>query len=490
MKKNTFDDIYASFTIDSLEVALNVTSVQEVVNFPESIIKMPLSPLFLIGVFNLRGLIIPIINLKELLHLSGGELGSEQKVAIVDHQGAKIGLLFDNTSEILRVKNEEIDIFNYADEKSHKVISGALKLNAGERIIQILNPFALLHIENIPQIIDQQLKLKKEKTLRHQDGRRKCISFSINNMKMGFDISGINEIIKVDALENSAIQDELCLGLVNLRGQIVPIIDCSLLLGGSPYSAENIKEKRIIVLKLDLELFGLLVDKVENIVTYTDEAVWPIPILTSKRADMFAGCILDADNKETILLKHQHILSNQEILSITQGHSKIYKSEAKSIVRRGGINRNSYISFKLDHVFAVSIADVREIINDTDEVISAPGTTSVVKGVMNLRGKLVTIIDTRSLYQMNALEKNSDSKILIFDHGDERFGFVVDSLESIVMIDEEKKMKVPGLMVQNVKEKFQKDIKEIVTVNQNGKENVMVILDMEPVINRIKGYAA
>lgn len=67
---------------------------------------------------------------------------------------------------------------------------------------------------------------------------------------------------------------------------------------------------------------------------------------------------------------------------------------------------------------------------------------------------------------------------------------MVDSIESIVMVDNEKKMKVPSLMVQNVKEKFENDIKEIVTVNHQEKEGVLIILNMAPVISRIKGLAA
>lgn len=489
MKKNTFDDIFASFNIGKMEVALNVKSVQEVVNYPANIIKMPLAPDFLVGVFNLRGLIIPVINLKDLLSLEERNIDPLQKVAIVDFEGAKIGMLFDSTNEILRVKNEQIDHFNYVDEKSHGVVAGALRLDHGERIIQVLNPSALFNIENIPQILGQQQKRLIEKSHAYQEGKKKCISFSVKGIKLGFEIAGINEIIKVTAIEASAITDELCLGIINIRGQIVPVIDTALLLGVPPSSLESIHEKRIVVLKLEKEMFGLLVDGVENIIPFQTEAIMAIPLLNKKRAEMFTGCILDQDQKEIFLLNHTHMLSNQEVNAITLGHSKFYQSEVKTQVEQERRNCNSYISFKLDQMFAVSIHDVREIISNTDEIIAAPGATSVIKGILNLRGRLVTIINTRSLYQLPD-DNSSDSKILIFDQGAERFGFIVDSIDSIVTVDEEKKRKVPSLMVQNVKEKFSNDIKEIVTINQNEKESVMIILNIEPVIARIKGLAA
>ena len=111
-----------------------------------------------------------------------------------------------------------------------------------------------------------------------------------------------------------------------------------------------------------------------------------------------------------------------------------------------------------------------------------------VKGLLNLRGKLITIIDTRSLYLMGGTKEiNENSKILIFDSGEERFGLIVDSVESIVTIDANKKMKVPSLMVQKVQDQFDKDIKEIISFKQSeNKEAVLVILNMEPVTSRIK----
>ena len=64
---------------------------------------------------------------------------------------------------------------------------------------------------------------------------------------------------------------------------------------------------------------------------------------------------------------------------------------------------------------------------------------------------------------------------------------IVDSVESIVTVDDLSKMKVPTLMVQKVQDQFEKDIKEIITIKQEEqKEGVLIILNMEPVTTRIK----
>lgn len=485
------DEIFGSFYIGSMEVAINVKSIQEVVNLPESIIKMPLAPDFLVGVFNLRGLIIPIINLKILLKFDESVVTPSQKIGIIDYQGAKVGLLFDSTSEILRVNEKMLDVFNYIHENSHKVISGAIKLDDGSRIVQIIDPFALVSIENIPQIIEQQNihNQGRARVAYQHENRKKCISFSVNEIKMGFEITGIHEIIKVPVIQKSAIQNDICIGIVNIRGQVVPVINLAELLGTNQDSKIENEDKRIIVLKIDEELFGLLVDSVESINTYLINDIMPIPLLSNKRSKMFLGCIHLGDIGDVILLNFQEVLSNNEIVEITQGHSKIYHSEnTNSAKSRRHISRESYISFKLDHLFGVSIKDIREIINYSDEIISAPGTPSIIKGVLNLRGKLITIIDTRTLYDLNQMNQaNENSKILIFETGDERFGLIVDSVESIVTVDEDKKMKVPGLMIQKVQDKFENDIKEVIAFQQEEhKEGVLIILNMGPLTSRIR----
>jgi purine-binding chemotaxis protein CheW len=489
---NKKDEIFGSFYIGSIEVAINVKSIHEVVNFPEKIFKMPLAPPFLIGVFNLRGLIIPLINLKSLLKFDDIATSPAQKIAIIDHEGAKVGLVFDSTSEIVRVSQQILSDFSYASESSNKVISGAIKLENGNRILQIIDPFALVTIENIPQIIEQQNKnIKKNvhSTYQHEH-RKKCISFSINDIKMGFEISGIHEIIKIPEIQPSAIKSAICIGILNLRGQTVPVIDLALLLGITPNPITKDEDKRIIILKIDKELFGLMVDAIDNITSYTLENVLPIPLLNKARSNMFLGCISMGDLDEIILLNYKEVLSNNEIVQITQGHSKIYSTNVQEDAEtsKKNIDRQVYISFKLDQLFGVSIKDIREIINYSDEIISAPGMPTFVKGLLNLRGKLITIIDTRSLYSMGeAKEINEKSKILVFDSGEERFGLIVDSVESIITIDGNKKMKVPSLMVQKVQDQFEKDIKEIISFTQAEKKDaVLVILNMEPVTSRIK----
>ena len=59
--------VYASFLLGKEEFALDVRHVQEVVKLPTHIVAMPLAPDFCLGIFNLRGIIIPLLSTDRLL---------------------------------------------------------------------------------------------------------------------------------------------------------------------------------------------------------------------------------------------------------------------------------------------------------------------------------------------------------------------------------------------------------------------------------------
>lgn len=490
-KDHMINNTYGSFILGGIELAINVKAIQQVVNYPEKIISMPLSPNFLIGVFNLRSLIIPIINLKRLLKFDHFQVTGLEKIAIVEHMGVRVGLIFDSTSEIIRVKEENQNNFNYSEESGPNVISGAIKLDEGARILQLLDPFAVISIENIPQVAShQQNTLKSSFFTGHlHENRKKCISFNVSEIVMAFDISAIHEIVKGGEIQHSTFETEICLGIINLRGQIVPIINFAEIVGINQCEIKNISETRIIVLKLEQELFGIMVDSVESISTYMTTEIIPMPIFQNKRVAMFKGCI-PIEGRDILLLDPVNILSNEEILSITRGHSKIYKSDRllKEETKKNISKREAYITFKLNHLFGVSIKDIREIIAFPDNLLSAPGLPSFVSGLYNLRGEMVTVINTRILYGFDdKVAENIDLKILIFVYENEKYGLIVDSVESIIAVDCEQKFKVPGLLTQQVEVQFGNDIKEIITVVlENNREGALIILNISTVMERIQ----
>jgi hypothetical protein len=87
-------ELYGSFHLAGAELALPVAALQEVVNHPEALTPVPLAPPYLLGLFNLRGTLIPVVDLRQLLNLHAQSTSATRKVAIVETGGVRVGLQF------------------------------------------------------------------------------------------------------------------------------------------------------------------------------------------------------------------------------------------------------------------------------------------------------------------------------------------------------------------------------------------------------------
>jgi purine-binding chemotaxis protein CheW len=97
------------------------------------------------------------------------------------------------------------------------------------------------------------------------------VVFSLGQAKYGGDITRIQEIIKLPEVTSLPGTADYILGIINLRGNIVPIIELNKKLGFS--TSERTDETRVIVVELSGKRFGLIVDEVSEVVKVPFEAV-------------------------------------------------------------------------------------------------------------------------------------------------------------------------------------------------------------------------
>ncbi|MDD3052201.1 MAG: chemotaxis protein CheW, partial [Candidatus Cloacimonetes bacterium] len=206
--------IYCSFLLNHSEFALSVSFVQEVINTPEDYSTMPLSPTYLKGLINLRGMVIPVIDLKKVLNLKDDPNIREQKIAIIYLHGNLIGLLFDKTGEVFSANEDEQSNFSQ-DSNSDSVIRGVFKKDNGKRIIQILDVESIFCLKNIPKRTDNEDIGKKLKNSRGR--RRQAISFVVGNAKCALEINEIQEILMLQRVNESALAVGNCIGTFDLR---------------------------------------------------------------------------------------------------------------------------------------------------------------------------------------------------------------------------------------------------------------------------------
>ena len=264
-KRTSQMQMFASFRLGEFELAISISSLQEVVNFPEKVTQIPLAPAYLTGLFNLRGVITPIVDVSKILGLETGKEGPGKKVAIISAGPVKIGLLFDSTSEILNVPESEVGVYDQTEGKK-SVVTSVLRLEKGDRLIEVLDPLKLDQVENMPDIL-AKAKGNVVELAKKNSKRAQCITFRSGDMEFGLDIAGIREIIKVPEIKRSVLAVDYCVGMVNLLGMIIPIIDFKMFLKIVTITGTAVVARRIIILKLGQIQVGLLVDSVDSIVS-------------------------------------------------------------------------------------------------------------------------------------------------------------------------------------------------------------------------------
>lgn len=475
-------DVYGSFSLCGVEFALSVKSIQEVINEPEDYIPMPLAPNYLLGLFSLRGMVIPVVDLGKIFDLKSVDNGEniDRKIAIIEHGELCVGLLFDGTGEVFNGHEEEKSQFNSkSDCPRESVVQGVFKLDEGRRIIQILDPHEILNLEKVPQSKDSaNASLRRKKAGK----KMQCISFYVGEALCAIGIDGIQEIVEIKEMKNTTLASENCIGAVDLRGNTVPIIDFSNLLGYGKVSNLNDEIKninKVVVMKIEDEYFGLLVKSIESIISYYKEDLIKFPVLGDKKKEMFDGCISIQDSKETILLNHEKILTNTEVNEITRGHSVLYKEKADDLrlIKEAASSKRSYITFSINNNYALEISEVREVIDYPSELIQPPNLSKFFRGMINLRGDLVAVIDPRALYGMGEKSEGCGQKILIFHAEETTYGLIVDSVNSIVSFSQNDKVKLPKLLYKNDGGTMSEDVKEAVQVemNEDSKETLLIL---------------
>lgn len=97
-----------SFKIANEEFGVDILNVQEI-NKMTTITKVPNSPHFVEGVINLRGRVIPVVNLRVKLSMTNKEYDKDTRIIVVDLEGKTVGFLVDSVSEVLRIPRNIIE---------------------------------------------------------------------------------------------------------------------------------------------------------------------------------------------------------------------------------------------------------------------------------------------------------------------------------------------------------------------------------------------
>ncbi len=465
------EQLYASFLLDrtqGVEIAIQADSVIEATRAKGTIKPLSAGAPFLEGIMQLRDEVIPVINLRKRLGLKNTSYDGEPTVAVVNLGRRRYGLLFDDIRDVLRVDKSSLIPIDPEILNEDNIISDLIKLNGGKRTMELLDLKCLFKDE-------EQGSTDTEEQSRQSGNQAKTYSrfviFTAGDHEYGLPVRYAREITFLTQI-NDMFKSGILEGSLQLRGRTIPVMHAGGLLTGASSSSSDGENRRILVLSFDHLTFGLIVDQVREIMTVADQEILAVPYREEK---ILTGIHEREDGSNIMLIDVEHLVNNQtEILeSMAQLSDEEEAEEAAEVTRsRHLITENCYLIFYVEKHFAIELKVIQEIIEPA-AVMAVPGASGYKSEVINLRGRVVPVVDLRLFYGYPELTTRPGDRRLIICKDDSRL--VALKVDSIVTIYKQEQYYLsPSLNPQLEARKDTLD-RVIEFIGDHEKEHVLVV---------------
>ena len=124
-KKAADEDLrWVTFRLENEKYGINVMQVQEVLRVTE-IAPVPGAPSYVLGIINLRGNVVTVIDTRSRFGLASAEMDDSTRIVIIEAEDQVVGILVDSVAEVVDLKASEIETApNVGTEESAKFIQG------------------------------------------------------------------------------------------------------------------------------------------------------------------------------------------------------------------------------------------------------------------------------------------------------------------------------------------------------------------------------
>src|ERR1035441_8466915 len=228
-----------TFLLKDEEFGFDIMSVQEIIRLPK-MAKVPRTPPYVDGIANLRGVVLPVIDMRTRFGMERAEETDRTRILVVDIDGVKTGLRVDRVKQVTSVLRSEIEPPPAAIRgTSSDYLEGVVKLEKGQRIVMALNAAHVCEIgvtrkapsANGLTSSSEAASAESSDKSRSADAEvQKMVTFRIAKEEFAFHMEHVREILRVQTPNQVPDVPEYVLGVLTVRGRILPVIDLRRLL--------------------------------------------------------------------------------------------------------------------------------------------------------------------------------------------------------------------------------------------------------------------
>jgi purine-binding chemotaxis protein CheW len=440
---------FVTFVAGDEVFAVDMAPVQEIIRVP-SVVRVPLAPPTLDGLANLRGQVLPIINLRRLFGLPDQAYGDATRAVVID-LGQPLGFVVDRVSSVIGVDVRQIeDAAGMNGTVKSELVSGVLKEVAGHPMVMVLD-FARLIATEFAQVAastrtslqlaagDAEAELEEER----DSGELQLVSFEVAGQEYAAAIEEVQEIVQMPQdMARVPHAAPHVLGIMTLRQRLLPLVSLRRMFGLPERAADE--QSRIVVIAAGAASVGVVMDSVNEVLRVAQAEVEPMPALLAREpgmADITRICRLEGGRRLVSIISAAEMFRQSALRDILDTATTMNQYENEDDQQRleqdsGADDEEQLVVFRLgQEEFGVPIDSVQEIVRVPEALTRVPQAPGFVEGVINLRGAVLPVIDLRRRLSLAPVERSDRQRIMVFLIDRVCTGFIVDSVAEVLKVE-------------------------------------------------------
>jgi purine-binding chemotaxis protein CheW len=272
--------VLLAFSVSGQEYALPLEQIEEVTRLPADITLFPKADAVVVGTIARQGRLLPLLSLQLLLGLKKVDTDLRPRVVIVRIGTYRVGLVVDAVSSILRVAEDRIDpvpaVLTRGSGEAR--IQAICRLNGGNRLVSILAADHLVRDDLTSQLLQKSNGEGEDMaSMADSSDTEQFLVFRLGEQEFGLPIAAVTEVTMLpEKLTRLPKAPAFIEGVMNLRGQVIPVIDQRRRFLGDAASG---KRRRVVVVSLGDTQAGFVVDMVSEVLRVPASALRAAPEL-------------------------------------------------------------------------------------------------------------------------------------------------------------------------------------------------------------------
>jgi purine-binding chemotaxis protein CheW len=465
---------FLTFAVDERRFALPADQVTEVIQVPAAA-RVPQGPPALIGIANLRGAVLPLVDLRELLSLPRKRDGAPANKAIVIDGAAPTALVVDRVDALVSVEASRIDSREAElAAQPGEALTGAFKVEADGKVAKILDIRKLLAAAFARHARAQRSASRAQSRGRVDLGTaelsEKLVTFEVAGQEYALAIDQVQEILpSPTGLTLVPRTEDLVLGVTTLRDKLLPLLSLRGLLGFP--AAETDGREKVVVTKVGGAQVGLLADRARAVLAADASAIDAIPPTLAARTGgesrikaIYRG---DAGRRLISILAPEQLFRED----VMQRLHSVAAADAAPRDASAQASELKFLVFRLESdEFALPIDAVSEIGLVPARITKVPKTPKFLEGVINLRGEVLPLVDQRRRFDLPPSAQPEARRVVVVKTHEHRAGLIVDGVSDVLRVPADSVEPPPPLT---------EDIARLVrgVINLEAAQRMVLVLD-------------